>query len=160
RASTSAASIIGNAIQITADTTFIAGSANTITYTGPATLTGSRTITQQSAGDIIFSGVMGESATGSGITLSSAGTGRLVLGGANTYTGRVTINAGVLSVAVLANGGAASGLGMSSSAASNLVLNGGSLGYSGSVAASTDRNYTFGVNGGGFEASGTVAAAA
>jgi len=68
--------------------------------------------------------------------------GTLVLSGANTGTGITTINStGVLSVSSLANGGVASNLGQSTNAAANLVLNGGTLQYTGANA-SIDRNFT------------------
>src|SRR5262249_17953112 len=53
------------------------------------------------------------------------------LTGVNTYTGVTTINAGVLAVTTLANGGVSSSIGASSNAASNLVFNGGTLQYTG-----------------------------
>ncbi|MEZ0258724.1 MAG: beta strand repeat-containing protein, partial [Chthoniobacter sp.] len=71
----------------------------------------------------------------------------------NNYTGTTTINAGVLSVSTLANGGAASGVGASSNAAANLTLNGGTLSYSG-PAQNTDRLFTLGVNGGTLDTRG------
>ncbi len=46
----------------------------------------------------------------------------------------------------LANGGVASGIGQSSSAASNLVFAGGSLAYNSTAAASTNREFTLGGN--------------
>ena len=52
-------------------------------------------------------------------------------GGANAYTGVTTISGGTLSVGTLANGGSASDIGAASSSATNLVLNGGTLQYTG-----------------------------
>lgn len=71
--------------------------------------------------------------------LTKAGGGVLELANAaNTYTGATTVTAGTLVVTTLANGGVNSSLGASTNAASNLVLAGGTLRYSG-AATQTDR---------------------
>jgi autotransporter-associated beta strand protein len=61
-----------------------------------------------------------------------------------------------LSATTLANGGAASSIGSSTNAASNLVLQGGALKYEG-AAASTDRLFTIGTSGATIDASGSGA---
>jgi fibronectin-binding autotransporter adhesin len=82
------------------------------------------------------------------------GTGTLTLqNAANTYTGSTTV-AGTLSVAALANGGVNSAIGASSAAAGNLVLNGGTLSYTG-PAVSTDRLFSITSAGGTLDSSGT-----
>lgn len=108
----------------------------------------------------VTSGVLatGNSSTG-GLTKVGAGT-LTISGTANTFGGAVDIKAGILTVPTLSNGGVPSTLGKSSSAASNILLDGGVLGYSSTTTAgTTDRNFTLAANGGGFDASGTVAAA-
>ncbi|HEX8915588.1 MAG TPA: autotransporter-associated beta strand repeat-containing protein [Humisphaera sp.] len=100
RASTGAGPwVIGNAVQITADSAFIAGSNNSLTFTGPVTLTGNRAITQNSPGDIVFAGVVGDGGNAYGMSLAAASTNALVLAAANTYTGPTTINGGTLALA-------------------------------------------------------------
>ena len=73
---------------------------------------------------IVESGSFGGVISGTGSLTKTSG-GTLTLGGTNTYTGATTISGGTLSVSTLANGGAASNIGASSSAASNLVIDGG-----------------------------------
>ncbi|HJR74109.1 MAG TPA: autotransporter-associated beta strand repeat-containing protein [Luteimonas sp.] len=111
----------------------------------------------------------GAGAIGNGAAVNYAGvisgTGGIVKNGGslqqfsgcnNTYTGSTTINGGWLMVDCLADGGLNSGLGASSSAAANLVLNGGRLRYLGS-GGSTDRQFTVGAGNGWLEAYGTGA---
>lgn len=74
--------------------------------------------------------------------IQQIGAGTTTLTGTNTFTSIVTLTAGTLSVGTIGNGGAAGGnLGSATSAATNLVFNGGTLQYTG-VDAGTDRNFT------------------
>ena len=91
-----------------------------------------------------------------GLTKINSGT-LTMSGAANTFGGVVDIKGGLLTVTTLANGGVASTLGASSNAASNLLLDGGFLGYSGTVAGTTDRNFTLAASNSGLDASGTTA---
>lgn len=93
--------------------------------------------------------------SGANKSFGNAGAGRLVLEELNTYTGRTTVG-GILSVTSLANGGVASHIGQSTNSAANLVLNRGTLEYTGSGVA-TDRLFTLGYGGGAIESSGTGA---
>ncbi|MHA3773695.1 autotransporter-associated beta strand repeat-containing protein [Verrucomicrobiota bacterium sgz303538] len=85
----------------------------------------------------------------------SGGSGLLFLTGAYGFTGSTVINAGPTTlINTLANGGVASSLGAASSAASNLILNGGALQYVG-TGSSTDRLFTLGTSPGALDSSGT-----
>jgi autotransporter-associated beta strand protein len=85
----------------------------------------------------------------SNLNVTKIGTGTLTLTGANTNAKVMSILGGTLDVTQLANGGTASGIGSSASTATNLVINGGTLKYSGG-ATSTDRLFQVGqtANGG------------
>jgi fibronectin-binding autotransporter adhesin len=118
---------------------------------GNVTLGNAAMTTGADGSSTAFSGVI--SGTG---PVTKSGSGTQIFSGANSYTGVTTISGGTLSVAILANGGLNSGIGASSGIAANLVLNGGTLRYTGATQ-STNRNYTIGTSGGAFDASGTGA---
>ncbi len=84
---------------------------------------------------------------GGGVTsFAKGGAGRVTLSGTNSYTGATTLTDGVLQISSVGNGGVVSGIGASSADSSNLVLEGGTLQYTGGTA-SSDRGFTL-VNGG------------
>lgn len=114
---------------------------------------GATTLTLNGSGT--FTGLVRNGSTAT-LSIVKTGSGTQSLDGANTFTGPVSITGGTLSTNTLANGGSASGLGASSSLPANLLLDGGTLRYSGS-AASTDRRFDLGANGGTLDASGSGA---
>lgn len=124
-------------------------SGSTLTLNGAINPAG-RTVTFTGTGDTIVNGVIGSGA------VTKTGSGTLTLTASNTYTSPTTLSGGVLSVSTLGNGGANSGIGRSSNSASNLILDGGTLQYTGATV-STDRRLTLTGNGGGIDASGTGA---
>jgi fibronectin-binding autotransporter adhesin len=85
---------------------------------------GSGTLTALAGGS--FSGII----SGSGGYTQAGGT-QIMSGCNNTYTGATAINNSQVTVDCLANGGQASGIGASTSAASNLLFNSGYLNYTG-----------------------------
>ncbi len=102
-------------------------------------------------GTSVLSVTGGQTTTDAGIIggtvgLTHSGAGSLTLSGTNTYTGVTQITGGVLSTGLLANGGSASGIGQASSTASNLVIDGGTLQYTG-AGVTTNRGFTVGANG-------------
>ncbi len=102
RSSTGGVFTLANAVSIAANTTFtsVAGE-QTLTFSGPAVLTGNRTLTSNvgtnvAGKSVIFSGGISEDVAGRGLT--KAGTGTLTLSGASTYTGTTTVSAGRLAL--------------------------------------------------------------
>lgn len=87
---------------------------------------------------------------------SKSGSGIVRLIGLNSYTGGTTLSGGRLEVTQLANGGGASSIGASSADAANLVIESGTLAYTGGVDAVTNRGITL-VNGGAERAIEVVA---
>ena len=106
----------------------------------------------EQAGNTTFPGLITDSFGNASLT--KRGVGVLKLTGANTYSGPTVIEAGTLSISSIADGGVASGIGATSNAASNLVLNGGALEYVG-TGQTTDRLFTIGLNGGSLISSGS-----
>lgn len=82
--------------------------------------------------------------------LVKAGTGILVLSGANDFTGPLRVEKGKIGLSAIGNAGGAGAFGSTSSAASSIVLSGGTangyasgeLNYTGSVNSNTDRLFT------------------
>jgi autotransporter-associated beta strand protein len=93
RSSSGADVILHNPIHFQADTAIPVGSVNrTLTFAGDVTLTtGSRVLTHNSTSNTLFTGAIGESTAGSGLTITGTSTSAVVLSGANTYTGPTLI---------------------------------------------------------------------
>jgi autotransporter-associated beta strand protein len=125
------------------------GSASPISLLGTLAPT-SVTFNNSSVAYTVVSGG-GKISGGTGLTKSNNGTVSL-LSPANDYAGVTTLNGGVVSVTNVSNGSSPSPIGAASSASANLVLNGGTLQYTG-PSASTDRGATLGSNGGTVEVS-------
>lgn len=105
-------------------------------------------LTVNAANDYTFSGTGGISGSGG---LTKSGTGTLTLASANhSYTGPTVINGGVLAVSALGDAGSPSSIGASGAAASNFILNGGTLSLTASQT-NTNRNLTLGTSGGAID---------
>lgn len=118
-------------------------SADTALISGGLNATSAKTFTVadgSAAVDLLVTGNI----AGTGSQLVKSGAGLMQVNGGKNYTGATTVNAGILAVDTLANGGANSGVGASTSAAGSLLLRDGStLRYTG-TGASTDRLFTVG----------------
>ena len=123
----------------------------TLRYIGNATSTDRNWIMGAGAGtyniatfDVAGGSTLTMNGVGEGAaSLRKSGAGTLVLNGNNTYDQTTIISEGVLSVSNMQNGGTASNIGKSSSDASNLVFDGGTLQLIGSGGAQyTDRAFS------------------
>jgi fibronectin-binding autotransporter adhesin len=147
----------------TADSANLVIESGTLEYTGAGATTTDRGFTlvnggpsrtiqvTDAGGGLTFGGVV---VGPDDASLAKTGLGTLTLANAaNTYAGVTTVSAGLLSVNTLANGGLASGIGASTAASTNLVLQGaGGLQYTGTTT-STDRGFTLGTGGGRIDVS-------
>ncbi|GEM_PF-1682085 len=124
----------------------------TNTLTGTLTLsTGVTVNVSDASGTLALTNTV--SSTGG---LTKTGPGTLTLSGTNSYSGVTTISGGILSANTLANGLSNSSIGASSNVAGNLVIDGGTLQYTG-AATSSDRLFTIGTSGATLDASGSGA---
>ncbi|MGK6353839.1 autotransporter-associated beta strand repeat-containing protein [Sphingomonas sp. DT-207] len=121
----------------------------------PSVLTDNQTITGGNLTGTAGGGVLGVQQNGAGtLTIASqivdntgtvgftkSGTGRVVVSGSNSYTGATTVAQGTLSVNSIGNGNTTSAVGASTADASNLVIQGAALEYTGGTTIS-DRGFT------------------
>lgn len=136
---------LANAQNWNADFTYDTGSGNRmINVNGNVTLGGDRTIGVIGSGNTLaVGGIIGGNF---GLTVSNVANCSVSLTGANTYSGVTKILGGTLIVTPLADGGVNSPLGSSSSAAANLVIDGGTLQLN-TTSSSSDRLFTIGTGG-------------
>lgn len=116
---------------------------NLVGNNAPASLTVGATANYTFGGSGAISGSCG---------LTKTNTGTLTITSVNTYSGVTTIAGGALEAATLANGGVPSSIGSAAPDSANLVLDGGTLRYTGATV-STDRGATIRALGGTFDVS-------
>ena len=117
--------------------------------TGAGTLTGT-------GYELSGSGTVSASLGGTG-TLTKSGVGTVFITGTNSYTDITTISGGTLNVTNFANAGSDSGLGNNTTAASRLVINGGTLQHDAANIAITNRRFTVGPDGATIDSSAAAA---
>jgi autotransporter-associated beta strand protein len=111
----------GNTLTLDAGGLLVTGSAATNITGGTLTIAGARTdlvVHQYSSADLTINSVIANTTAADALT--KTGTGRLILGNANTFTGQTYVNQGVLSISANNNLGAAA-------TGAQLNLDGGTL---------------------------------
>jgi len=126
--------------------TFVLGGAHTWQNNSGNTLTLNANNTINNGGFLLTIDGSGNITTGTGIIsgtggLTKNGSGTFTPAAANTFTGVVTINNGIISAATINNGGTAGNIGQGAVGVGNIVLGGGTLRYTGATA-STTRGFT------------------
>ncbi len=136
------------------DTYLLGGGTGTLTLPNTNQLTGANNLVALNGGEVQLTGV--NDYTGTTTVMSTTFESRTNQAIADTtYDISTTMTAGTtLTVTTLADGGVNSGIGSSSSAATNLIVSGGTLKYVG-PAASTDRLFAIGMQGATLDASGS-----
>ncbi|WP_206185540.1 autotransporter-associated beta strand repeat-containing protein, partial [Sphingosinicella sp. CPCC 101087] len=104
-------------------------------------------VLQNSAGTFTIASTIVDNGGATGFSAAGIGTGTVALTGDNSYTGATTVAGGAtLSIDSVADAGTASAIGAASTASSNLVIEGGTLLYTGGTA-STNRGFTLATSG-------------
>jgi autotransporter-associated beta strand protein len=142
---------IAGQITLGGDTT-ITSDAGNLTFTSLVDF-GSFNLALGGTGNLTFS----EAINGSG-GVTKTGAGTVTMTGVKNYGGATIISGGILSASNLVGDSSPSSVGASSIAATNLVLNGGTLRYTG-AAATTNRLFSVGTSGGTIDSSGSGALA-
>lgn len=96
-----------------------------------------------STADMELDGVISSPGAARPVAFSGTAGHSITLGGLNTYTGPSTINTITVNADTLADIGTNSSFGTGSAAATSMVMQNGTLAYSGAAAASSNRTYSF-----------------
>ena len=145
---------IQNSLQLISDTT-IASDAGLLSLAASEYILGQTSaLTLAGAGNGEIANAMGTTVS----TLIKKGSGTWKVTGINSFTGATIIQGGILNPSTLANINIASGIGKGSltGSAADLVLDGGTLQYTGKSAAATNRPFTLTPSGGALDASGSL----
>jgi fibronectin-binding autotransporter adhesin len=104
-------------------------------------------VLQNGSGTFNIASTIVDNGGATSFTVGGSGTGTVMLGATNSYTGVTTLSGGTLAVSSISGNGAMSSIGASSDASSNLVLENGTLHYTGTGTQNSTRGFTL-VNGG------------
>lgn len=133
--------------------TFASGSGSILLSGGTINFVAASTITVNNASNTIGSGI-----TGAATSLTKAGTGTLILNGANSYAGQTIVNAGNLTIGgshsgngnITVNAAGAMTISGTYSGSGTVNLNGGAFDLGGSTAGGTLASTVLNLNGGSF----------
>jgi autotransporter-associated beta strand protein len=131
----------------------VASGSGALTITGGSLMAGGTTT--NTLGDLVFinnstnditvsSAIVNNNGTtgATQVVYDGRSTGKLILSGANTFTGAISINRGVLEVTTLNSVAFAGSLGQGTAASGNILLNGGTFRANLSADGATDKGFT------------------